>query len=146
MFPLSRILVPMDDSPLSDRALDTALTLAEQNDAHLWPVFVRAVPTGDDVAYMDDLDVEATAAALHAQVVERLRQGHRLPLARLHPELRTGDPESCILDAAKDHDVDLIVMGTHGRRGLADRLFGSTTERVLSHGRWSMLILRDPPE
>ncbi|HMV66091.1 MAG TPA: universal stress protein [Myxococcota bacterium] len=146
MFPLRRILVPMDDSALSDKALDTALTLAETYQAELWPLFVRAVPKGDEVPYMDEYDVASLEKALRGNVQERLRVGHGLPPDRIHPELRTGDPESCILEAAADHHVDLIVMGSHGRHGVMDRLFGSTTERILARGHFAMLVLRDPPE
>jgi nucleotide-binding universal stress UspA family protein len=146
MFPLRRILVPMDDSPLSDKALDTALTLAETFGAELWPVFVRAVPKGDEVPYMDEYDVESLEKALRGNVGERLRAGHKLEPAHIHPELRTGNPEACILEAAADHKVDLIVMGSHGRHSMADRLFGSTTERILAKGHFAMLVLRDPPE
>jgi nucleotide-binding universal stress UspA family protein len=145
MFPLARILVPMDDSDLSNKALDTAFTLASSYGAQVWAVFVRKVPTGSDVAYMDDLDVEANEAAIRGNVAERLA-GHNLPAESVHTELRTGDPVACILDAARDHKVDLVVMGTHGRKGVLDRLFGSTTERVLTQGHFAMLVLRDPED
>lgn len=144
MNPPRRILVPMDDTPLSDRALDTALTLAETHGAHLYPVFVRAVPAGEGVAYTDDLDIAAVSAALRGDVTARARQ-HAVPASRLHPELRTGDPATCILEAAAEHQVDLIVMGTHGRKGLLEQLTGSTTERVLRGTRADMLVLRDRP-
>ena len=143
MFPLSRILVPMDDSELSNKALDTAFILASSYGAQVWAVFVRQVPTGSDVAYMDDLDVQANEAAIRGNVVERLA-GHNLPAESVHTEVRTGEPVACILDAARDHHVDLVVMGTHGRKGVLDHLFGSTTERVLTQGHFWMLVLRDP--
>jgi len=141
-----RILVPMDDTALSERALDTALTLAGRNGARVWPLFVRAENLSPDASHMDDLDVEAVEGALVASVRARIRDDHGVHPDHIHPELRTGTPESCILDAARDHRIDLIVMGTHGRHGLVDWLAGSTTERVLRQAHCAMLVLRDPPD
>lgn len=141
-----RILVPMDDSSLSDRALDAALTLADGSGGEVFPLFVRAVPLGDDVPYMDDLDVAALERTLVEDVARRMRAGHSVAPERVHPRLRTGEPAACILEACKDHGIDLIVMGTHGRHGWVEWLTGSTTERVLQGAPCNLLVLKDPPE
>jgi nucleotide-binding universal stress UspA family protein len=147
MLKLRRILVPIDDTPLSDQALDHALTLAERFGAHLHVLYVRheTRPRTLDEQARDEEEFDAEHEGLRATALRRLRDGHTLPPSHLHPEVRTGPVLECILTAADDARADLIVMGTHGRQGLADTLLGSTTERVLVQARQPLLVVREPP-
>jgi nucleotide-binding universal stress UspA family protein len=142
MLEIRRILVPIDESPLSDRALDTALTLAERFGAQLYPLYVRREVI-EDRPDLDELEVENNLEAVRGSVMARLRDGHTLTADRIHPELRTGAPDEAIVEAVTDHGIDLVVMGTHGRHGFGDFLRGSTTERVLGKTRASMYVLHE---
>jgi nucleotide-binding universal stress UspA family protein len=74
----------------------------------------------------------------------RLRAGrHSLPADHVEAEVRTGQPLDCILSVAEEGRHDLIVMGTHGPQGLADRFVGTTTERVLLRARQPLLVVRE---
>lgn len=148
MLQLRRILVPIDDTPLADRALDHALTLAEQFGAHLHVLYVRheTNPSTIDEQARDEEEFDAEQEGVRATAVRRLRHGHTLPMDHLHAEVRTGLPLECILEAADDAAVDLIVMGTHGRQGLSDALFGSTTERVLVRAKQPLYVVRELEE
>lgn len=124
------ILVPVDDSPLADKAMDHAFTLAARFGARVQVLSVGAAPAS-----------EVQTAALRARVDQRLGNGHHVPASSVDVRHAVGEPLPVILATAKG--VDLVVMGTHGRQNLADRLFGSTTERVLLEGTSAMLIVRD---
>ena len=146
MLSLHRILVPIDDTPLSDRALDLALSLAERFEAHLYILFVRNGAIHASLTELDEADLQAEEASVRETVLARLREGHHLPREKIHPEVRTGGPEAVILAAARELGVDAIVMGTHGRHGVTEHLVGSTTERVMARTRASVFAVRDTTE
>ncbi|MEQ1502323.1 MAG: universal stress protein [Myxococcota bacterium] len=145
MLTLRRILVPIDDSPLSDKVLDHALTLAERFAAHLFVLYVRAEtrPTTIDDQARDEAEFDAEFAAVRDIAMKRLRAGHTLPADHIHASVLTGTPLDCILTAAGDHAVDLIVMGTHGPKSLSQRLIGTTTERVLLQAKCALFVVRE---
>jgi len=60
--------------------------------------------------------------------------------------MRTGDARDVIVNTAVEVGADLIVMGTHGRRGLRRALLGSVAESVLRHAPCPVLLMRSPPE
>jgi nucleotide-binding universal stress UspA family protein len=122
------ILVPTDGSDQSDAALDHALELSGPHDSEVHILYVadtnRDSLTVQGGSVVDALEREggrivseaAARAAAGTDVVE---------------EVLAGDPVGTILDYAESVDADVVVMGTHGRRGLDRVLLGSTTERVV---------------
>jgi nucleotide-binding universal stress UspA family protein len=94
---------------------------------------------GGEVAYLppQETDPERRKLALHALLpnVPNLDYAHRL---------LTGDPASEIVNLAKSEQADLIVLGTHGRTGLARLLMGSTAEQVLRHAPCPVLAIKEP--
>ncbi|MBA2319913.1 MAG: universal stress protein [Deltaproteobacteria bacterium] len=142
MFTVRRILVPIDDTPLANRALDAGLTLAERFDAHLFPLHVRQSADEERPDVDDDL-IATELLAVEGTVRARLREGHSLAFDHIHPLVMTGEPADIIVLAAEQNGCDVIVMGTHGRHGLYDWLYGSTTEQVLKRTKAAMVVLRD---
>ncbi len=135
---MKRILCPIDTSPCSDEALVHAIALARQNGALLDLLRVTEVPP----AYADGLPVYSREAAEAATDREGLRE---LPVpadVRHEKHHRIGDAATEILEFAQRHEVDLIVMGTHGRRGLGRMLFGSVAEKVLRQAPCPVLTYR----
>jgi nucleotide-binding universal stress UspA family protein len=133
---IRRILVPTDFSAPSDAALDFAKTIATTFGAslHLLHVFEDPFVTGAFAAEAYAPMPPATRAALLADARARLK--HRLTQdeqARFDAsaELVTGVSAMAIVEYARDHEIDLIVMGTHGRTGMAHLLIGSVAERVV---------------
>ncbi|MBI2186590.1 MAG: universal stress protein [Acidobacteria bacterium] len=134
--PFTRILVPTDFSGPSDTALDCARRLQLRFGAsiHLLHVLeeeVTAGPLGAEVFVTES--PEARAARLRSA---RERLSHRVSAAdresgRLTTEILFGPTANTIVDYAGDNGYDLIVMGTHGRTGLAHLLMGSVAERVI---------------
>jgi nucleotide-binding universal stress UspA family protein len=137
------ILLPTDGSAAAEAAVDHAIRLARAFDAtvHVLSV-VEPIPA-----------VEMDAAMIH----ERLRESaqtavdracERLDAAGVPHEssVRDGSAHRSILTAADEADVDLIVMGTHGRTGVGRVLLGSVTERVVRSADAPVMAVRYHPE
>jgi nucleotide-binding universal stress UspA family protein len=133
---ITHILVPTDFSGGAEAALSWARDLALQYEAHLSLLHVvtdpRAVGVWTPEVYVPP--IAETQERLLREARERLELA--LPAEErnrfgLRVEARLGDVAENILAAAREQHVDLIVMGTHGRHGLAHLLLGSVAERVL---------------
>jgi len=134
-----RILVPRDFSPTSERALECAIDLAGRTGAELHLLHAEVLH-GDPVA---SRAAEKKALSVEA-ITERLNG--RTGSVKAHSE-RDIAAAPAIVRFAEDNDVDLIVMGTHGRRGVRRFLVGSVTEEVVRTGPCDVLTLREtaPP-
>lgn len=141
---IKSILVPLDFSASSRKALDYAASLARQFGARLTllhvaepvgtPDFAGAFPLmmEDDkvmAAAKRSLEREASAAKVPAGLVEKVL-------------VRFGRSFHEIAEAARTRKVDLIVIATHGYTGLKHALLGSTTERVVRHAPCPVLVVR----
>jgi universal stress protein A len=145
MATITRILVPTDFSEGADEALAYALTLADQVDAT-----VRLVHVFDDPAAVV-LDAHVYVPMLPEMRTEIMTTIGRELTARaatahkdVPTEVLTGAPAKAIVDAAKQHQCDLIVMGTQGRHGVAHLLLGSVAERVVRTAACPVLVVRHP--
>jgi nucleotide-binding universal stress UspA family protein len=146
---VKRILVPTDFSDPSAEALGTAIALAQQSGAVVDLVHVAveaafALPPPVDVASVpvDMSKVLEQATQVLAVEEERVRAaGLRCETAML-----VGRPDAEIVARANATGAELIVMGTHGRSGLAHALLGSVAERVVQHSPCPILIVPKRPE
>jgi nucleotide-binding universal stress UspA family protein len=96
---------------------------------------------GLPVDYLEKAEEEARqqAIAITEKAVARLG-----PVVKVHSEVLNGPPTHAILDEAQRWDADLIVMGSHGRRGLTRLLLGSVSQAVASQAPCSVEIVRRP--
>ena len=140
-----RVLFPTDVGAPPERALEAALDLVERYDAELHVLtVVDTTRISVDVETGPTLEeFERTGSATVETLVERLRERgyERTVGAVVHGRAHTG-----ILTYAENHDIDLIVMGTHGRTGLDRYLVGSTTEKVVRLSDVPVLTIRHRPE
>ena len=133
---VKRILVPTDFSETADAALDYAKSIAATYHAslHLVHVFEDPFVTGAFVTESYAPLPPATRAALlddaYARLAHRLAPDDRARFGGT-TAIVTGVSAPAIVEYARDHGVDLIVMGTHGRTGIAHLLIGSVAERVV---------------
>lgn len=143
------LLVPTDGSQLSQRALTQALALAKVLGAQLTllhvqpPLPVPLVGMGDmlDPATVDSLT--KTAEGESERIVKDAQTAALEAGVAIHTEVVKQDlPYRAIVEAAKRHGCDLIVMASHGRKGLSGLLIGSETQRVLLHAPISVLVVR----
>jgi nucleotide-binding universal stress UspA family protein len=131
-FRLKKILVPIDFSDCSKKALKYAIPLAKQNGAALTLIyFVSANYTVGEYGGIDYASLEADMLAngdkeLSKLVVDEVRG--EVPADTI---VRTGSPALSIIEAAKSLAADLIVVSTHGRTGLKHALLGSVAEHVV---------------
>jgi nucleotide-binding universal stress UspA family protein len=126
---MKHILVPTDFSDSSERALSMAIDLARTLQAKLTLVHVWSIP---NVGYAEALTWpidEMEQAARRALDEVQGRTSKQLP--GTEAVLQLGKEWQAILEVAKDRKVDLIVMGTHGRRGLPRLILGSVAEKVV---------------
>ena len=132
MLSLRRLLFPTDGSTCATHALAHAADLARRHRAELHVLHVRA-PRHDALR----LNGEAVPDALAAAVA-----GAR----PVRAEARASSPTLGILDYADRHDVDLIVMGTHGRAGVDRLILGSVTQEVVRLASCPVLTVRPDVE
>jgi nucleotide-binding universal stress UspA family protein len=143
-----RIIVPLDGSPLAERSLDPALTLAEAEQAEVTLLRVVAVAKSAPVTEPGISIPQRRAPAI--EEAERYLAGVQSALAdrgvRIHSAVVIADDiPRAIAGFAQANDGDLIAIATHGRGGIMRALLGSVTDRVMSEGTLSVLVLH-PPE
>lgn len=141
---LDRILVPVDFSDCSLDALEYAAVVAQRAKASLTLLHVL-----EPVSYGLDftLTIPGSRERKKEAVTERLAGVvAALKNANVSSDyvLRGGLPNDSILEAARTSSADMIVMGTHGRRGLSHALYGSVAEFVLRNSRCPVLTVRSP--
>ena len=126
-----KVLCPIDFSENSLAALNVALKVAQQNDAKLYLLNVAPVPAG--AAGFQPVPMDAYPfheEDRQEELAELARE--RIPDAvRCETLVMSGDPAERVLETARGLAADLIVMGTHGRRGLSHLVLGSVAERVV---------------
>jgi nucleotide-binding universal stress UspA family protein len=124
------ILLPTDGSWGTDRAAANALSLAQTYGAAVHVLYVV-----DTTALPLDAHSQATFARMeeagHAAVEDVLDRATEAGVDPVVGTVRAGTPHREIVDYADEHDVDLVVMGTHGRSGLDRVLLGSVATRVV---------------
>ena len=145
MIEFKQIICPVDFSESSVRALAHAAALARWYDAQL--TVLHVVPTFEAMQVRGDLGepIRVVTPMPREQVLEEMSRS--LNLAALSPRAtpiaESGDPQATIIDQALSKKADLIVMGTHGRRGFKRLLLGSVTEAVLREAPCPVLTV--PP-
>ncbi|WP_123621036.1 universal stress protein [Halorubrum sp. CSM-61] len=144
-----RILVPTDGSDVAESAVEHALDLAEKYDAEVHALYV--------------VDIDSVNFSLGTEQVDRLKQGRFDEMGELKDRadeatgtvaergaaravevvehVSGGRPHKVIGDYAENHDIDLIVMGSHGRAGVRRALLGSVTERTLRSTHVPVLVV-----
>lgn len=144
-----RILVPTDGSAIARDAVAHAIEIGSYRNAEIHALFVA--------------DTAAINISLGPEQVDRIRQGKFSEMTELREEAETatsfvvdnaqeaglstevhhagGMPHRVIAKFAKKHDIDLIVMGSHGRSGVKRALLGSVTERTLRTTNVPVLVV-----
>jgi len=145
----TRILAPTDFSPGADAALSYARTLAEKFGASLQLLHVMEDPVASVMmsvdSYVPDLPElrESMVQEAATQLEGRLSEKDRTVLKATGVAM-FGSGARCIVDYATEQDVDLIVMGTHGRTGMSHLLMGSVAERVVRTAPCAVMTVREP--
>jgi len=144
--PFRRILVPIDFTEVSAHALDWAIELAASVGASVTVLHSYAIPVVGypDGALIPTPQVVTGLAEAAQKALETAVAGHRRGSVPLETVLREGEAWEVIVSVADDLDADLIVVGTHGRHGLARALLGSVAEHVVRTSHRPVLTLSAP--
>lgn len=143
-FQLRKILVPLDFSECSRKALAYAIPLAKQFDAALilLNVVEPCYPTGDvmglDAAFVTDQARQAAGKEMALWLKDEIPQG-----IQAQSVVRIGSPYDEIVHVAESMALDLIVLSTHGRTGIKHVVLGSITEKVVRHANCPVLVVRE---
>ena len=137
------ILVPTDLSEGAEQALDYACELAHLLGSQIHLLNVISIPA----LGVPELGVALTASMIDELVVNNQDALDRIARTRCMANLgqvlvRTGDARDVINATAEELGIELIVMGTHGRRGLSRALLGSVTETVVRSAPCAVLTVR----
>ena len=144
-----RILVATDGSPLSQKAVTSAIALAALSGAELVALTVvpryptnyfdgAAVFTPEDIGRIEKQWTEAAQTTLDTIAKQAEASGVKIRTATVSADLVA----ESIISAAKKHQCDMIVMASHGRQGIKRLLLGSETQHVLTHSDLPVLVLR----
>jgi len=141
-----RILFPTDGSEITTKALQTAIGMARLTGAELSIVAVKepfpygAISEMQPTPPQDFLDAQERVAAARARAAAEaataagvVAQGHTVEAVH---------PWEAIIEHAREQSCDLIIMASHGRRGLSAVLLGSETQKVLTHTGLPVLVVR----
>jgi nucleotide-binding universal stress UspA family protein len=143
----STILFAYDFSEGSNNAFDYALSLATQYSAKLLIVHVINEPVdlrGFYVPHISFENLEKEIAEGAEQMMERFCKENLSGFERFEKHVITGVPYEEIVRKAAESAADLIIMGTHGRKGVDHLLFGSTAERVVRNAHCPVMTVRLP--
>jgi nucleotide-binding universal stress UspA family protein len=144
----SKILVPLDGSPLAESAIGHALELAHGNGSEI--VLVNAAQ--DSLAAVPEARINVSSLQVYAgairgmmylqEVASRIRQFG----GTVQCDVLEGDPASAILSCARKENVDVIVMGTHRRSGLSRMIKGSVAETVAAATNRPVILVKGSVE
>ncbi|GJQ47780.1 MAG: universal stress protein [Candidatus Kuenenia stuttgartiensis] len=146
MIKFKNILCPIDHSECSYLALKYAVSLALKDEAKLYIMHVIDTRAYDTEIYKFspyNLD-EATMSKIHADLLKSLPEG-TTDLLEVETIVEKGIPFNEIVNKGEKLEMDIIVIGTHGRSGLAHVMMGSVAEKVVRKAPCPVLTVRIRP-
>lgn len=141
-----RILVPTDGSEITNKAVSTAVGLAKLCGAEVVALAVKepfpytAISEMQPVAPQEFYDAQDRIAAKHLQGVKDACAAAGVTCVALAHEAVV--PWESITEQTQEKGCDLVVMASHGRRGVSALLLGSETQKVLTHSKVPVLVVR----
>ena len=141
-----RILVPTDGSDITGKAVDKAIALAKSVGATLYAISVKepfpysAISEMQPTPPQEFFDAQERIAAKRLALVTDAAKAAGVA-CQAH-SVEALHPWEAIIDHAKRNECDLVVMASHGRRGVSALLLGSETQKVLTHSTVAVLVVR----
>lgn len=143
---MDKIIVPIDFSKHSEYALETASILAKRNNAEILALHMLEIANN---VIIDSTEDQQMQMVFYLQLAEKrfeefLKMDY-LEGIKVTPIVKHFKVFREVSDVAKQHDADLIVMGSHGASGLSEIFVGSNTEKVVRHSEIPVLIVKNKP-
>nr|WP_292782370.1 universal stress protein [Methanobrevibacter sp.] len=136
-----RILVPTDGSEFAKKAQKHALFLAKVTGAEIVAVsvtennFVNGLPLDDEINQLNQLLKERSEENL--KEFDELNEDN----LKINHIVKEGSPAKCILEVAKEEEVDLIVIGSSGKSGFDRFIMGSVADKVVNSAKCAVLVI-----
>ncbi|MFH1195884.1 MAG: universal stress protein [bacterium] len=147
MYSIQKILVPIDFSDYSKNALKYAINFAKLFNSKMYLIYVSEpmiypadFSMGQVAIPSADIDIKDRAK----EELESLAKNLIEPEIGVETIIKSGKPFVEIIETARELDVDLIIIATHGHTGVEHLLFGSTAEKVVRKAPCPVLTLREP--
>jgi universal stress protein A len=142
-----KVLVAVDDSVHSRSAVDYVKGALWPPDAEF--IVASAAPPvwmgpGEAIAVDAIVELNRQQEKYHQETAEEGARELALAKLRARPKLLAGDPRHALVQEARQERVDLIIVGSHGRSGMAKLLLGSVASYVVSHAPCNVLVVRRP--
>ncbi|MDO6597088.1 universal stress protein [Oceanihabitans sp. 2_MG-2023] len=143
---MKKIIVPIDFSEHSEYALETAAVLAKKYNAEILALHMLELSNAL-ISSAENLQQEETVfyLKLAEQKFQEFLNKDYLQDVNVTPLVKHFKVFSEVSEVAKEHDVDLIIMGSHGASGLKEVLVGSNTEKVVRHSNIPVLVIKQNP-
>ena len=144
-YSIHKILAPTDFSEHANHAFGFARTFAERWNAelHILNVIEPAVfPTEAGLTPIGTMQVGEEMTEAAEKNIEKISASDQLSGLNVTTAIAQGRASSAIIEYASTHAIDLIIIATHGRRGLEHLIFGSTAERVVREAPCPVLTVR----
>ncbi len=144
---ITKILVPIDFSNYSKNALRYTVNFSKKFNSKIFLVYVVEPVIYPSDFSMGQVTFPVTDTELNERAKEELESlakeeiGQGIPVETI---IRTGKPFVEINETARELDIDLIIIATHGHTGMEHLLFGSTAEKVVRKAPCPVLTLREP--
>jgi len=146
MLSIKKILLPTDGSEHSFEALRYASSFARQFNIAICILTVIEIHHSIYDVYADEIALDIQESKIATLVNQRLdeieQKAKEYGIKNIEKVTRFGSPYQEIVNVAKERDVDLIVIATHGRSGIAHFLVGSVTEKVIRTAPCPVLVVR----
>lgn len=145
-----KVIIGIDDSPQSNAAVEMAKTMA-------WPPGTRFIVLSAVRVELGAYSLaDAGGATVIQEIQERQTKAHEELAARVERDLKaagllttgrveTGDPRDVLVHVAEDEHADLLIVGSHGRTGIAKMLLGSVASHVVAHAPCGVWVVKRPP-
>ncbi len=142
--PRQRVLVPLDGSKLAELALPEALTLAKLPDSEVTllqvvPPIEEVITDGEEFAIDQQWERRKSSALRYLRGICARAEWRGV---RTQVAVEMGGPAETILEFAQKHDIDRIVMASHGRTGLGRWVYGSVADKVLRAADRTVVLVR----
>ena len=141
-----RILVPTDGSDITGKAVDAAIALAKSVGAQLYTISAKEPFPYSAISEMQPTPpqefFDAQERIAHQRVTAVVNQAAAAGVQCQAHTVEALHPWEAIIDHAKRMECDLLVMASHGRRGVSALLLGSETQKVLTHTKVPVLVVR----
>lgn len=142
-----KIMIATDGSELVKKAVDTAIEISKLGQSKLYAVHVislgdysSSIPLAIDAEWVKAMEEHLRIEGQEA--IDYVENAGKAAKVEIEPVILEGNPANEIVDFAEKNDIDLIVMGTHGKTGIQRFLIGSVAENVVRHAKKTVLVVK----